>query len=153
MSNSDIKEYYVKGGSAKVTFSDGSDLVLIPYRNWGNIEGFDSAVLYQSGVLEALATERPSRYARHEESGFWSKGRVTQPQLAEYWNTAVTAGNRVYEEYNARRITEDDWVNKFWEFWMISHKGWITRQNLEQEQERVFDRNPGRFEESIPKDF
>lgn len=149
MDKSQVTEYRERIGIAELKFVDGSYLLLVPYRNWGNIEGFDSALLYQSGTLEALATDRPSRYSRPEESGFWSRGKISQQQLAEYWNTARAVGNQVYEDYQAKKIDEETWRQQFCGFWIITSEGGITRQALEKGQERVFEKNPGRFKDRI----
>lgn len=149
MDKSDVLEYRVRGGIAEITFQYGFELRLVPYRNWGNIEGFDSAILYHKGSLEALATERPSRYSRPEESGFWSKGKITQQELAKYWNAAVQIAKQVYDDYSAGKIDEDAWMRQFWSFWIIATSGWITRTALEEGRERVFDKKPERISDKI----
>ena len=117
MDKSQVTEYRERSGTAELKFTDGSHLLLVPYRNWGNIEGFDSALLYQSGTLEALATDRPSRYSKPEESGFWSGGKISQQQLAEYLTVATQVGRQVYDDYQAKKIDENTWRKQFWEFW------------------------------------
>jgi len=144
-----VTNYGERGEVAELKFPDGSDLILVPYRNWGNIEGFDSALLYQSGLLEALAIDRPSRYARPEESGFWSRGKISQQQLAEYWNSAVQVGREVYDNHINGKIDEKTWANQFWGFWRITSEGWITREALQEGRERVFAEKPMRFKDRI----
>ena len=139
-----VKEYKEISGTAELKFTDGSHLLLVPYRNWGNIEGFDSALLYQSGTLEALATDRPSRYSRPEESGFWSKGQITQQQLAEYLTAAAQVGRQVYDDYQTKN-DEDTWRNQFWEFWRITSESGMLRESLKEGRKIVFEKNPGRF--------
>ncbi|MFA5797217.1 MAG: hypothetical protein WC916_04235 [Candidatus Woesearchaeota archaeon] len=149
MDKSQVKEYRERNGTAELKFTDGSQLILFPYRNWGNIEGFDSAVLYQGETLEALATERPSRYSRPEESGFWSKGTISQQQLAEYLTVAAQVGKQVYDDYEAKKIDEDTWRNQFWEFWIITSKSWMLLDSLKEGKKKVFNKNPGRYKDSI----
>jgi hypothetical protein len=141
MDKSQVTEYKERDGIAELKFGDGSQLFLVPYRNWDNIEGFDSALLYQTGTLEDLATDRPSRYSRPEESGFWSKGKISQQQLAEYWNVAREIGIQVYEDYQAKKIDEDTW--------RITSEGGVTWRALEKGEERVFEQNPGRYRDQI----
>ena len=149
MDKSDVTEYHARDGTAELIFKDGSQLMLYPYRNWGNIEGFDSAVLYQNGTLEALATDRPSRYSKPEESGFFSKGKITQQQLAKYWNTATKIGRQANKDFDAGKINEDIWHQQFWEFWRITSEGRFTRKALEKGDKQVFEENPNRFDDRI----
>ena len=149
MDKSQVTEYRERSGAAELKFVDGSHLLLVPYRNWGNIEGFDSALLYQSGTLEALATDRPSRYSKPEESGFWSKGQISQQQLAEYLTVAAQVGRQVYDDYQAKKIDENTWRNQFWEFWRITSESGMLRESLREGRKRVFEKNPERYKERI----
>lgn len=144
-----VKEYRERSGTAELKFTDGSQLLLVPYRHYGNIEGFDSALLYQSGTLEALATDRPSRYSKPEESGFWSKGQINQQQLAEYLTVAAQVGSQVFEDYLAKKIDENTWRNQFREFWRITSESGMLRESLKEGREQVFDKNPGRYKDII----
>src|SRR3989338_7524761 len=116
-----IRKHREINGNVGLEFEDNSYLLLVPYRNYGNIEGFDSAVLYQNGVLAALATQRSSRYSKPEESGFWSRGSISQQQLAQYLTAAIELGKRVSDErIDVNKETDcNDWSD-FWEFWKIT---------------------------------
>lgn len=144
-----VTEYRERSGIAELKFGDGSHLVLVPYRNWDNIEGFESALLYQTGNLEALATDRTSRYSGLEDSGFWSKGKISQQQLAEYLTVAAQVGGQIYNDYDAKKIDENTWANKFWEFWRIISESIRLRDSLKEGREKVFEKNPGRYRDSI----
>jgi hypothetical protein len=149
MDMADITTYEEIYPNARVEFKDNSSLVLVPFRKYGPCEGMDSVLLYQGGTLEALAQERISHYWKQEDTGFWSKGKITQQQLADYWNTTAKLGKKFYDDYGAKKISEDDWRNKFWELWIISMEGWVTRDSLQKGILRVFDKNPGRYRERI----
>ena len=149
MDKSQVTEYRERSGTAELKFEDGSNLLLVPYRNWGNIEGFDSALLYQAESLEALATDRPSRYSKPDESGFWSKGKISQQQLGEYLDVASQVGRQVYDDYQAGKIDEPTWRNQFCEFWRITSGSGVLRESLKEGRERVFEQNPGRYRDQI----
>ena len=149
MDKSQVTEYRERSGTAELKFADGSHLLLVPYRNWENIEGFYSALLYQSGTLEALATDRPFRYSRPEESGFWSKGQITQQQLAEYLTVAAQVGRQVYDDYQVKKIDENTWRNQFWGFWRITSESGMLRESLKEGKERIFEKNPARYKDRI----
>ncbi|GEM_PF-7033237 len=142
-------EQYKEGDGVAVKFADGSHLVLVPYRNWGNIEDFDFALLYQSGTLEALATVRPSRYSSFEERGFWSKGQISQEQLAEYLTAAAQKGSQVFDDYFTKKIDEKAWLNQFCEFWRITSESGMLRESLKKGRERVFEKKPGKYKDRI----
>ena len=149
MDKSQVTEYRERNGTAELKFADGSHLLLVPYRHWGNIEGFDSALLYQSGTLESLATDRPSRCSKPEERGFWSRGSISQQQLAEYLTIAAQVGRQVYDDYDAKKIDENTWLNQFWEFWKITSESGTLRKSLKEGKEKVFDKNPGRYRDRM----
>ena len=137
------------GGDAQVEFNDDSTLILIPYRNWGNIEGFNTALLYRARSLEALATDRLYRYSTDEESGFWSKGNITQQQLEQYWKIARQIGEQKFESYKEKKIDERTWLNNFWGFWKITSEGHNTIIALQEGTLRVFETKPSKWNDQI----
>ncbi len=146
----DITEFLeTTSGNARIRFNDGVELILTPYRNWENIEGLDNAALYKNNKLEALVVVRPSRYAKEEESGFWSKGEVSQQQLAGYWNAAVEIGNQKRDEYFQDKIDENTWRDNFWGFNKIITEGWVARGVLEEGKKRVFSKKPKMIPDEI----
>ena len=136
-------------GNAKVEFSDGSTLILIPYRNWSTMEGFNTALLYRNKSLEALATDRRSRYSTYEESGFWTKGNITQQQLEQYWKIARQIGEQKFESYKNKKIDEQPWLNNFRGFWIITSEGYNTIRALQEGTLRVFETKPSKWNDQI----
>ena len=138
-----VREYRERSGTAELQFEDGTHLLLVPYRKWFDIEGFDSALVYRGGTLEALATVRP-----YGDSGFWSGGKISQQQLAEYLTVAAQVGEQVYDDYQAKKIDEDGWY-KLWGFWRITSSSGILRESLKEGTKMVFDNIPERLKDRI----
>ena len=144
-----VSEYGLRNRDAELKFTDNSHLLLVPYRHYGGIEGFDSALLYKSRVLEALATDRPTRYSMPEDSGFWSAGNIFQPQLAEYLTVAAQVAQQVYKDHEAKKITQDLWSNRFQEFWLITKEMNPLKELLKREKVRIFGEKPKRFDSTL----
>ncbi len=149
MDKSQVKGYGLRGDSARLDFLDDSCLILEPYRNWGNIEGFKSAQLYKSGTLEALAIDRPSRYAGPEESGFWSRSSVTQQELADYMNVARQLSMEAYDKQRSGGMSQKEWDDKYWEFWRITTQSGMLNRILSEGKGRIFTERPRLYREKL----
>jgi len=134
-------------GDVELDYSDGSKLILVPYRIIGSIEGFDSAALYKNDALEAVATDGASKSSMPDKCGFWSKGQVTQEQLSKYCNIARVLGSRLYEDYREQKINEATWREEFFGLWKTVSESWLMRKKLELGQGKVLTEKPVRFKD------
>jgi len=85
-------------------YADGSELVLI---RWGRDYGdwIHGLLLYskesKNKTLSALAFRRELL----QKHLFWSNGRVSQPNLAEYWDSSFEFVRRINEKLETGEIT------------------------------------------------
>lgn len=140
-----VRNYNHVRGLVRLDFTDGTDLIVIPRRKYGQIEDLDSILLYQRSVLEALATEGEYGCSDYTEIGFWSSGKITQPQLANYVTVAVKIHNELFNRKNRGEIDEKTWDRDYWEFCRIIMETLVINNQLKEGRARVLAENPNRF--------
>lgn len=91
-----------------IRFSDDSTLYLSPQST--NLEdGLHSAALYIQGRLEARVYDRPHNGQRTEDTGFWTRGSITQQEFSVYYSQAITYGEALERSYAKGMISIDEW--------------------------------------------
>ena len=129
-------------GEGRIEFTDGSLLILLPYHT--PAKQFDSALLYQKGNLEALATDIPAfLYKEPMERGFWSNGIVNQQELAHYWDVAFHLFSQLFND-TTHTISDEELKN----FETIL-RGSYTHFKLEHGEMPVLAQIPERFENKM----
>ena len=121
----------------RIRFGDNSVLILEPFAPYGNVEDFRSAGLYR-GMLRGCVINRKGHYIKREDEGFWSAGKLTQPQLADYLRATVSV----------RRVLQDP--NDY--FGALIRDSNYARRRLEQGVENVFPTKPLNFPDILVGD-
>ena len=94
---------------ATADFSDGSNLVFIPYKGLGGIGGLMGMGLYQERQLTAAVVDRRFRNMPSESQGFWSRSEeAKQTMLAGY--IALAADEDTNQRYNEIVRHSKKWI-------------------------------------------
>ena len=60
------------------------------------------------------------RQVSNERTGFWTRGKVTQSELAEYLTESFKLGTKLLLDYKIGKIDPNSWMNKFHELWLLT---------------------------------
>lgn len=143
-------DYKVINGVARLDFKDYTlQLIVIPYRHYGQIEGMDSVLLYEKGLLETFVTDRPYRCTESKDSGFWSRGPMTQQSLADYLAVAIKVETSLFEGKSRGEIEEDRFSRDYWELCRIIMETHVLKNRLHAGNFPVFQGGPDRFIERV----
>jgi len=98
-------------------FNDNSELLIVPHRENDKIDGIHSVILYQNRKIEAIAFDKPFKYAGFGESLFCSNEKITQERLSEYLDMGLLVGKCFQTEYENKEENEDkvETVDEFFE--------------------------------------
>jgi hypothetical protein len=131
-------------------FADRSCLVFDPILTaTRTLDDLSAVVLYTDNNLEAQAIHYLPHHHRSEERSFWSKGAVSQQQLAGYWNAAVDEANKLCERYHAKEISDEQWRSEHRVFEAIVRFAPTMRRELEAGTYPVSAGDPRRFLETL----
>ena len=129
---SDIVKYEVFGDTATLTFREGFELRLSANTYTRNACRFEYATLRRSGRLEAIAIERDGHLCTPPDnpSGYWSRGKIQQQQLAEYMDAAVAHGLEDRDKELKKPQDKHEPYNKILHLWEILNTTYMTRNLL-----------------------
>jgi hypothetical protein len=139
---------------AEFSFGDGSQLLLIPRRQGRDVLGFDSAVLYQNGNLEAYAAPAPD-FKLEKQSGylpetrFFSAGRVTQQQLGAYILTAASFADNTLVRCKNDEMAYPAWQDKYSTVRQITCNSRPNAHSLAAGRTPLFDTKSDRFRQQL----
>jgi hypothetical protein len=110
MDKKDISDYMTRDGCAQVLFRDDSHFVLKPKWNFHSVVGFDAALVYKDGTLEAALAENSNRTSETGRLEFWSHGIVMPGMLMHYWRQAQLLGEDIKKDHAHGKISYRSWL-------------------------------------------
>ncbi len=144
-----VTNYGYSNNTAVFDFDDNSKLLMVPYVDRTRIAGLACVALYKDRLLGAIGIDAPYKFMDKKDSGFWTKGSVTQRELSEYMKLAIAITNDLFDAYMGGKIGEQEFERKYRNLYVIADYSRQYQGKLEMGNERIFPEKPSGFGDSI----